>query len=143
MARYRIKPEIEVFDLAMLYNAIDYANSGLLASPLHIQFVLGVKNALPTRREILEFGVAELKTLMPDATWVAAGIGRHQLEVNRWCLDMGGHCRTGLEDNIRWDKSRLASSNAELVTRVAELCADYGRPVATPEEARRILGLND
>lgn len=141
MRQYRIKPEIEVFDLAMLYNAIDYANAGLIEAPLHVQFVLGVKNALPTRREILEFGVSELKQLMPDATWVAAGIGRHQLEVNRWCLEMGGHCRTGLEDNVRWDKGRLAASNAELVARVAQLCADYGRPVATPKEARQILGL--
>ena len=69
---------------------------------------------------------------MPDATWVAAGIGRHQLDVNRWCLEMGGHCRTGLEDNVRWDKSRLATSNAELVSRVAELCAEYNRVAATP-----------
>jgi uncharacterized protein (DUF849 family) len=136
-----IKPEIEVFDLAMLYNAIDYAEAGLLQAPLHIQFVLGVKNALPARREILEFGVRELEALMPNATWVAAGIGRNQLEINRWCLEMGGHCRTGLEDNIRWDKSRLAASNAELVGRVAKLCAEYGRPVANPAEARAILGL--
>jgi uncharacterized protein (DUF849 family) len=141
MRQHGIKPEIEVFDLAMLYNAIDYAEAGLLAAPLHVQFVLGVRNALPARREILEFGVRELEQLMPAATWVAAGIGRHQIEVNRWCIEMGGHCRTGLEDNIRWDKGRLAASNAELVTRVAELCASYGRPVATPADARRILGL--
>jgi 3-keto-5-aminohexanoate cleavage enzyme len=141
MGEHAIKPEIEVFDLAMLYNAVDYAAAGLIRAPLHIQFVLGVRNALPARREILEFGVSELKQLMPDATWVAAGIGRHQLEVNRWCLEMGGHCRTGLEDNIRWDKSRLAASNAELVGRVAKLCGDYGRPVATPTQARQILGL--
>jgi 3-oxoadipate:acetyl-CoA acetyltransferase len=125
----------------MLYNAIDYAEAGLLRAPLHVQFVLGVKNALPARREILEFGVSELKGLMPDATWVAAGIGRYQLEVNRWCLALGGHCRTGLEDNIRWDRSRLAASNAELVARVADLCTEYGRPVATPGQARRMLGL--
>jgi 3-oxoadipate:acetyl-CoA acetyltransferase len=141
MGEHEIKPEIEVFDLAMLYNAVDYAEAGLLRSPLHVQFVLGVKNALPARREILDFGVSQLKSLMPAATWVAAGIGRHQLEVNRWCLEMGGHCRTGLEDNIRWDKSRLAASNAELVARVADLCAQYGRPVAAPHEARQILGL--
>jgi uncharacterized protein (DUF849 family) len=85
--------------------------------------------------------VSKLKDLMPKATWVAAGIGRHQLEVNRWCLEMGGHCRTGLEDNIRWDKSRLAESNAELVNRVADLCKEYGRVVATPGIAREILGL--
>lgn len=141
MAEHGIKPEIEVFDLAMLYNAIDYAEAGLLGAPLHVQFVLGVKNALPARREILEFGVAQLMRLMPHATWVAAGIGRYQLEVNRWCLEMGGHCRTGLEDNIRWDKSRLAASNAELVARVADLCREYGRPVATPDATRRMLGL--
>ena len=142
MNLYGVKPEIEVFDLAMLYNAVTYTRDGLLKAPLHVQFVLGVKHALPADRDILEFEVAKLKTLMPDATWVAAGIGRHQLDVNRWCLEMGGHCRTGLEDNVRWDKGRLAASNAELVTRVANLCADYDRVVATPEVARGILGLN-
>ena len=125
----------------LLYNAIDYVRDGLVIGPLHVQFVLGVKNALPVRREILDFGVSELLALMPDATWVAAGIGRHQLEVNRWCLEMGGHIRTGLEDNVRWDKSRLAKSNAELVGRAAGLCREFGRPVATPEQARRILRL--
>jgi uncharacterized protein (DUF849 family) len=143
MLHYGVKPEIEVFDLAMLYNAIDYAREGLLRSPLHVQFVLGVKHAQPVDRDILEFEVRKLKSLMPDATWVAAGIGRYQLDVNRWCLEMGGHCRTGLEDNVRWDKSRLANSNAELVSRVAELCAEYNRAVATPSVARRILGLSN
>ena len=142
MTQYGVKPEIEVFDLAMLYNAIDYAREGMLQAPLHVQFVLGVKHAQPVDRDILEFEVAKLKSLMPDATWVAAGIGRYQLDVNRWCLEMGGHCRTGLEDNVRWDKSRLATSNAELVARVAELCAEYDRVVATPAVARRLLHLN-
>jgi len=141
MNRYGIKPEIEVFDLAMLYNAAGYVESGLLRAPLHVQFVLGVKNALPAHRDILEFEVAKLGELLPEATWVAAGIGRHQLVVNRWCLELGGHCRTGLEDNVRWDKSRLAASNAELVARVAELCGEHGRAVATPAVAREILGL--
>jgi len=141
MTHYGVKPEIEVFDLAMLYNAIDYARDGLLTRPLHVQFVLGVKHALPAARDILEFEVAKLRELMPDATWVAAGIGRHQLDVNRWCLEMGGHCRTGLEDNVRWDKTRLAASNAELVARVKDLCGEYDREVATPAVARQILGL--
>jgi 3-keto-5-aminohexanoate cleavage enzyme len=101
-----------------------------------------VKHALPAARDILEFEVTKLMELMPEATWVAAGIGRHQLEVHRWCLEMGGHCRTGLEDNVRWDKHRLAESNAELVKRVADLCGEYGRTVATPQVARTILGLN-
>jgi uncharacterized protein (DUF849 family) len=130
-----------VFDLAMLFNAADYVADGLIEGPLHVQFVLGVKNALPARRDILEFEVARLRELAPDATWVAAGIGRFQLEVNRWSLEMGGHCRTGLEDNIRWDRSRLAASNAELVARVAALATEHDRRPATPAEARQLLGL--
>jgi len=141
MLEHDVKPEIEVFDLAMLYNAVNYARDGAITPPLHVQFVLGVKNALPAERDILAFQVAKLRELMPEATWVAAGVGRHQLDVNRWCLEMGGHCRTGLEDNVRWDRGRLAASNAELVSRVAALCADYGRSVATPGQARALLGL--
>jgi len=141
MREFHVKPEIEVFDLSMLYNAIDFARAGTVGCPLHVQFVLGVKNALPVDRDILNFQVAKLHQLMPDATWVAAGIGKHQIEINRWALEMGGHCRTGLEDNVRWDKTRLAASNAELVKRLADLCGEYDRPVATPTEARQILGL--
>jgi 3-keto-5-aminohexanoate cleavage enzyme len=141
MLEYDIKPEIEIFDLAMLYTAARMVGDGQLKAPLHVQFVFGLKNALPPRREILEFEVAQLKALLPDATWTAAGIGRSQLEMNHWALELGGHCRTGLEDNIRYDKSRLAASNAELVARVAGLCADYNRHPASVEEARRILSL--
>jgi uncharacterized protein (DUF849 family) len=141
MLDHNVKPEIEIFDLAMLYSTEDLVRQGLLKRPVHVQFVMGVKNALPARREILEFEVKQLSTLLPDATWTAAGIGRHQLEVNHWTLEMGGHCRTGLEDNVRWDKDTLAKSNAQLVERVAKLCVEYGRPVATPAQAREILGL--
>jgi len=141
MLDYDIKPEVEVFDLAMLYTAQQMAEAGMLRNPVHVQFVFGLKNALPPRRDILEFEVAQLKALLPGATWTAAGIGRSQLEMNRWALEMGGHCRTGLEDNIRFDKSRLAASNAELVTRVAGLCAEYSRHPATPDEARQILSM--
>ncbi len=142
MLEYGVKPECEVFDLAMLYNAAKLARDGMIKSPVHVQFVLGVANAQPARREILDFEVGELGRIMPDATWTAAGIGRHQLEVNRWALELGGHCRTGLEDNVRFDSSRLAASNAELVARVASLCAEYGRRPATPAEARALLGLD-
>jgi 3-keto-5-aminohexanoate cleavage enzyme len=141
MLDHDVKPEIEIFDLAMLYSTVDLVNQGLLKSPVHVQFVLGVKNALPARREILAFEVEQLRKLLPDATWTAAGIGRHQLEVNHWTLEMGGHCRTGLEDNVRWDKDTLAKSNAQLVERVAGLCAEYGRPVASAKEARELLSL--
>ena len=141
MLKHHIKPEVEVFDLSMLYSAAALVERGLIKAPVHVQFVMGVPNALPPRREILEFEVAQLSTVMPDATWTAAGVGRGQLEVNHWALEMGGHCRTGLEDNLRFDKSRLAQSNAELVGRVANLCSDYDRHSASPAEARQILGL--
>jgi len=141
MAKHDVKPEIEVFDLAMLYHAVDMSNTGLIAKPLHVQFVLGVKHALPARRDILDFEVAQLKLLAPDASWVAAGIGRAQLQVNKWCLEMGGHCRTGLEDNIRLDRETLAPSNAALVRQVVELCPEYDRHPASVAEARQILGL--
>jgi uncharacterized protein (DUF849 family) len=135
------KPEVEIFDVAMLYTAVEMVKSGLLAAPAHVQFVLGLKNALPARRELLEFLVRELGELMPGATWTAAGMARHQLTVNHWALELGGHCRTGLEDNIRYDQTRLATSNAELVQRVAALTVEHGRRVATPAEARQLLGL--
>jgi uncharacterized protein (DUF849 family) len=141
MMTHRIKPEIEVFDLAMLYAAVRMADTGQLARPLHVQFVFGLKNTLPPAKEILAFEVGQLQKLLPDATWTAAGIGRSQLQINRWALEMGGHCRTGLEDNIRFDKNRLAASNAELVARLADLCLAYDRRPATPAEARQILSL--
>jgi len=136
-----IKPEIEIFDLAMLYNAAKLVADGLLKAPVHVQFVLGIPGALPADREVLDFELRQLERMLPGATWTAAGIGRHQLTVNEWALELGGHCRTGLEDNLRFDKERLATSNAELVKRVADLTTNFGRSVATPAEARQILGL--
>ena len=142
MIKYQIKPEIEVFDVAMLYNAANLVKKGLLEEPVHVQFVLGVPNALPARRSILDFLVSELDEVLPNATWTAAGIARHQFEVNKWCLEMGGHCRTGLEDNIKYDKDRLAKSNAELVQKITEVANEYNRHPATSDEARQLLGLN-
>lgn len=136
-----VKPEIEVFDLAMLYNAKSLIDRGLLMTPAHVQFVMGIANALPARRRVLEFLVSELHSILPGATWTAAGIGRQQLDVNMWALELGGHTRTGLEDSIKFDRTKLASSNAELVARVATLCASHGRRPATAAEARAILSL--
>ena len=141
MMEYQIKPEIEIFDLAMLYNAVSLVQKGLLKTPPHVQFVFGVPNALPARRTILEFMLSELNAVLPGATWTAAGLSRHQFEVNQWSLELGGHCRTGLEDNIRYDAGRLAASNAELVAKITNICERYGRRPATPAEARKILGL--
>ena len=139
MIDHDIKPEIEIFDLAMLYNAARLVDKGLLKAPAHVQFVLGIPNAMPARRKILDFLLSELDDVLPGATWTAAGVARHQFEVNKWCLELGGHCRTGLEDNIKFDRDRLAASNAELVARVSEICGDYGRHPASPAEARDLL----
>jgi uncharacterized protein (DUF849 family) len=102
---------------------------------------MGIPNAMPARRSIFDFLRSEIKEVLPGATWVAAGVGRHQWEVNQWCLETGGHCRTGLEDNLRIEPNRLAASNAELVKKVADACSRFDRRVATPAEARKILGL--
>ena len=136
-----VKPEVEVFDLAMLYNAANLVKKGLIKDPPHVQFVLGIPNAMPARRTIFDFLRSELKAVLPKATWVAAGVGRHQWEVNQWCLEADGHCRTGLEDNLRIEPDRLAASNAELVKKVADNCARFNRRPATAAEARKILGL--
>jgi len=141
MKTYGIKPEIEAFDLSMIFQAAAMARDGRIAGPLHVQFVMGVKNAMPVDREVFEFYVKTLARLAPDATWTGAGIGRDQLALARWSLELGGHCRTGLEDNVRLDKQTLAPSNAALVRQVAALCPEHGRRVATPAEARSLLHL--
>jgi 3-keto-5-aminohexanoate cleavage enzyme len=139
MREHHIKPEIEVFDLAMLYNAKHLLERGLVQAPLHVQFVLGIKNALPARRRVLAFLVEELHEVLPGSTWVAAGVGRYQFEVARWSAEMGGNVRVGLEDNIRISAERLAASNAELVSKAVEICAAAGRCHATAAEARALL----
>ncbi|NKQ52302.1 3-keto-5-aminohexanoate cleavage protein [Amycolatopsis sp. K13G38] len=134
-----IRPEIEVFDLAMLYKAADLVHREQLAPAPHVQLVMGIKNALPPRESLVEFFAAEVAELIPGATWGCMATGRFQLAANRWALARGGHVRTGLEDNLYYDKGRLAASNAELVARAAGLCAEYGRHPASPAETRRLL----
>ena len=142
MKQYEIKPEVEAFDLSHIHQAAAMRADGRLNSPLYVQFVMGVKNAMPADRDVFDYYIKTMERLLPDSEWCAAGIGRHQLEVNEWCIAAGGHARTGLEDNIRLDKHTLAPSNAALVKRVTELCAGYERPVATPQQARQMLGLS-
>ncbi|SHJ67067.1 Uncharacterized conserved protein, DUF849 family [Palleronia salina] len=142
MLKYDVKPEIEAFDLSHIFQAQKMAGDGRLADPPYVQFVMGVKNAMPADREVFDFYVATTRRLFgPEAPWCAAGVGRNQAVVNDWAIAAGGHARTGLEDNIRLDAQTLAPSNAALVARTAEICARHDRPVATPAEARAILGL--
>ena len=140
MITYDIKPEIEAFDLSHIFQAAKMQEDGRLKGPAYVQFVMGVKNAMPVDREVFDFYLHTINRLLPDSEWCAAGIARHQIEVNEWCVAAGGHARTGLEDNIRINRDTLAPSNAALVERVVELCEQYERPVATTAEARAILG---
>lgn len=141
MRRHEVKPEIEAFDLSHVFQAAAMARDGRLASPLYVQFVMGVRNAMPADEPALDFLIATLRRLAPDAQWCAAGIGPHQITLNEWAVRKGGHARTGLEDNVRLDRTTLAPSNAALVRRVVEICERHERPVATWRQARGMLGL--
>ncbi len=142
MKEHAVLPEIEVFDLSHLHGAKRLADAGVMSERPHVQFVMGVKNALPAQEHLLDILLGELKRVLPKATWTAAGIGRHQAEVMQWALARGADAiRTGLEDNVRASKDRLAKSNAELVGFAAEAIAKAGRRPATTSEARELLGL--
>ena len=141
MRTYGIRPEIEAFDLSHIFQAAKLHAEGVLVDTPYVQFVMGVKNAMPVDRRVFDFYRETQARLFPDTPWCAAGIGKDQITVNEWSIAAGGHARTGLEDNVRWDKDRLAPSNAALVRRVVEICDKHERPVATGAEAREILGL--
>lgn len=141
MRTHEIKPEIEAFDLSHIHKAAEMNRDGRIPGQLYIQFVMGVKNAMPVDRPTFDFYIETVKRLAPDAQWCAAGIGPNQVVLNEWSIAAGGHTRTGLEDNVRWDKETLAPSNAALVRRAADICEKHERPVATPAQARQILGL--
>ncbi|MEO0978936.1 MAG: 3-keto-5-aminohexanoate cleavage protein [Pseudomonadota bacterium] len=142
MRSHNVKPEIEAFDLSHIHQAAAMNRDGRIPGDIYIQFVMGVKNAMPADKDVFDYYVKTVERLMPGAEWCAAGIGASQLTVNEWSIAAGGHARTGLEDNIRLDRDRLAPSNAALVKRAAEICAANNRPVATTAEARSLLGLS-
>ena len=142
MLAYDVKPEIEAFDLSHILKAKDMADKGQLAGTPYIQFVMGVKNAMPVDRDVFDYYIHTVRRLFgEDAPWCAAGIGANQLKLNEWAIAAGGHASTGLEDNVRLDRDRLAPSNAALVRRAVEICDRNNRPVASWQEARRILEL--
>ena len=142
MKTHGVKPEIEAFDLSHILKAAEMHAAGEIADTPYVQFVMGVKNAMPADRYVFDFYIQTVQRLFPGAPWCAAGIGREQAKINEWSIAAGGHARTGLEDNIRLDRNTLAPSNAALVRRTVDICANFDRPVATPAEAREILGLN-
>ncbi|KIC47331.1 3-keto-5-aminohexanoate cleavage protein [Ruegeria sp. ANG-S4] len=141
MLNYNVKPEVEAFDLSHILKAGEMHRNGQIKDMPYVQFVMGVKNAMPADKDVFDYYVKTVDRLFPDAPWCAAGIGANQIVLNEWAISSGGHARTGLEDNVRLNKDTLAPSNAALVKRTAEVCAQYERSVATPAQARAILGL--
>lgn len=142
MRTHGVKPEIEAFDLSHIFKAKEMAERGQIAGTPYVQFVMGVRNAMPADRDVFDFYIRTVWRLFgPDAPWCAAGIGVNQIVLNEWSVSSGGHARTGLEDNVRLDRTTLAPSNAALVRRVVELCEKHERPVATWRQARAILDL--
>ena len=141
MQTYEVKPEIEAFDLSHIHQAVKMNQDGRIQGKLYVQFVMGVKNAMPVDRETFDFYIKTVQRLAPEAEWCGAGIGPGQIQINEWAIAAGGHTRTGLEDNLRLTRETLAPSNAALVQRAVDLCDKYERPVASWQQAREILGL--
>lgn len=133
-----VRPEFEIFDVGMISNAMNLAKKGLVEPPFHFDFVLGVPGALPATPKNL---LLMTESIPEGATWSVAGIGRHQLPMATLAVTLGGHVRVGFEDNIYYRKGELANSNAQLVERVARIAAELDRPLATPDEARQMLGI--
>ncbi len=138
MAENGVKPELEIFDRGMIFNALKMEKKGLIKAPLHFDFVMGVPGAIMGEPRDLVY----LAHSIPEgSTWTVAGIGRHELPLAIMAIVMGGHVRVGFEDNIFYSRGVLAKSNAELVARIVRIAKEFGREIATPDEAREILGL--
>lgn len=138
MQEVNVKPEIEIFDPGMLYTALYYIKKGILKEPLHFQFVLGAPGGIAATVENLVY----LKSLLPEnATWSAFGIGKESTPILMATLALGGNVRVGMEDNSYLFRGQLAESNVQFVERAKTLIAELGKEIATPDEARQLLGL--
>ena len=136
-----VKPEIEVFDPGMIANAAYYLKKGVLKAPLHFQFCMGCANGIPGSMKNLVFMKETMEQLCPGSTWSTFGVGHCAMEMVYGAVAMGGHIRVGMEDNVMYSKGVLADSNVQFVERAARVIREYGNEVATPDDAREILGL--
>jgi 3-keto-5-aminohexanoate cleavage enzyme len=139
MREHGVKPELEIFDTGMLSTASRWLKQGLIDGPLHVDFVLGIAGGMVGTPQALMYLVSQLP---PGASWTVAGIGAAQLPLGVMAILLGGHVRVGFEDNVYYRKGELATSNAQLVARMARISREMDRPVATPDEARAILGIS-
>lgn len=139
MLEHDVKPEIEVFETGMINNALRLAKKDLIKPPFHFQFVLGVPGGMPASPKNL---LHLVESIPEGSTWSSIGIGKYQLQMNTMAIAMGGHVRVGMEDNVYYRPNELARSNAQFVERMVRISEEYGREIATPNEARKMLGLN-
>ena len=142
MQEWGVKPEIEAFDPGMIANAAYYLKKGVLKAPLHFQFCMGCANGIPGNMKNLVFMKETMESLCPGSTWSCFGVGHCAMEMIYGAVAMGGHIRVGMEDNVMYSKGQLAESNVQFVERAARVIREFGNDVATPAEARQILGLN-
>jgi 3-keto-5-aminohexanoate cleavage enzyme len=133
-----VKPEIECFEAGHIALALRLRDEGLLRDPMHFQFVLGIPGGAPGTVQQAEFMRSQLPA---DATWSVCGVGRTQLPLNLYSLAAGGQIRTGMEDSLRYTRDEPAASNAQLVARLVRITEELGQTVASPAEARELLGL--
>jgi uncharacterized protein (DUF849 family) len=138
MQEYHVKPEIEIFDMGMLNTALYYEKKGILKGPLHFQICLGAPGGMKADVENLLYVVNHLPE---NCTWGTFGIGKGAMEITLAALALGGNIRTGFEDNVYFNYGELAASNAQFVGRIKRLALEANKTLATPDEAREILGL--
>ncbi len=143
-AEYGVKPEIEIFDAGMIYNALHYLKQGVLKERPHFQFVLGAPGGMTAEVKNLMFLLDICQQhLGNNFTWGALGIGRGHLPIMYASMALGGHLRVGMEDNIYFRRGQLAKSNVEFVERTKRMVAEIDKQIATPDEARQILKLQN
>ncbi len=141
--KYHVVPEVEVYESGMIdYVAKLVKKEIIVHTPLHFQFVLGVPGGMSGKPKNLLYMAEHLKEEIPSATWGVAGIGKWQLACGIMAIVMGGHVRTGFEDNVYYHKGVLAKSNEQLVARIKRISEELGRPIATPKQAREILAID-
>ena len=141
MKKWGVKPEVEVFDPGMIGNAAYYIKKGVLDTPVHFQFCMGVANGISGSIKDLLYMKETLDRLAPGSTWGCFGVGKYAMEMLYGAVALGGHVRVGMEDNVMYGKDELAKSNRQFVERARRVIEEYGNEVATPNEAREILGL--
>lgn len=139
MKERRIKPELEIYDISMIQQAIELKNIGLINDPLYFHFVMGFKNCQPATYNQL---TSLLNTIPRDSIWDISGVGMYQMFTVFSGISLGGHVRVGIEDNIYYKSGRLGK-NFNFVERVARVARDFGREIASPDEARKILKINN